>query len=352
MKKVFALITLFLFFLGCTQNGCVVNDDCKEDNAPCMNYSCETGKCISKAVQDGTNCGEGKECFLGECVKKCNIFDCDEKDRFECNGTTKQVYNYSCKNEECISELKTDENSIYCGYIAECNETECTSKNIEKCVGTTKITETFYCDQKEGCTKKTETDINSLDCGWADKSKLILGQTHKFEKMTLNFNNVEYEAESGNKKPIRIILKLKNISSDLIKVSQYIEDFEADAGWYEFTESITTNAQEIEQGGYYYGDKMVMQPNEEIILWVTLKSDLSIELIREAKLFTGNLKFYIESQGEEKQTISTKIIFTQEQIQGNKETSCESLLETCNGMPGDAKKSCYEFMDLENCSHP
>ncbi|MFH1895166.1 MAG: DUF4352 domain-containing protein [archaeon] len=170
MKKVLLIgsVLLILFFSGCTQqNQCEVDNDCKIDDSPCVNYLCESGKCFSIAVNNGANCGEEKECFMGECVKKeCDVFECDQKDKFDCNGTTKETYNYSCINEECTYELEIDENSFDCGYIVPCIEEDCNSNNTEKCEGTTKITETFYCDQKEGCTKKTKEDTNSADCGY------------------------------------------------------------------------------------------------------------------------------------------------------------------------------------------
>ncbi|MFH1587349.1 MAG: DUF4352 domain-containing protein [Candidatus Diapherotrites archaeon] len=53
---------------------------------------------------------------VSEPEPKCNPAICEAKNGSYCEGTTKVIETFYCKNDECVSETAREENSVECGY--------------------------------------------------------------------------------------------------------------------------------------------------------------------------------------------------------------------------------------------
>ena len=97
----------FLLIVVITVSGCV--DKCEDidcnDYNPCTHDSCIGGKCTYSNLQDGTECGENKECISGVCTLESDDKNCTVG--WKCSSYTMKAY----QNSDCSWR-----NAEFCPY--------------------------------------------------------------------------------------------------------------------------------------------------------------------------------------------------------------------------------------------
>ena len=159
--------------------------------------------------------------------------------------------------------------------------------------------------------------------------QLFLGQELNLQNVLVKFEKLEYStpySTDPDKKQIKLTFKIKNTSGNDIKLVPSVDDFQADSGWFKFTDKLQTDAKQTD--GRYYSTTILLDKNEEITLWATLESNYTIEKIRDANIFTGQLGIETTTKDQNKTTTLIEVMFMQQQIEGSAETGCEKALKS------------------------
>lgn len=213
--------------LICNQSCCATGDYCGDryysykkcdvltglwDSTKHKNPDC-TGSCVVKQIEEVENkkeiekIGEFKEEVKEKIETKkteeiskekkeqqkelenCNPIECDKKDREECYGTTKWIYDYYCYSDSlCTYDLNFEYDSIDCGYVEpkevptcssgwKCKDSNYRGYQYSDCSWSTLT----YCDN--GCSDgkcNSEPQTNEITVSYVldgDTIKLSTGET-------------------------------------------------------------------------------------------------------------------------------------------------------------------------------
>jgi hypothetical protein len=187
----------------CVASECVLNTDCPASTNPCETTVCKSPSCLSIPSNEGTYCGVGKTCQIGECLE-----------------TTPQPSGASCceyaesynakysflSDSECSNKLGTPVSSNYCsdeaGTAGEegkevSNETGCSSTQYSEKAVTTGI---IRCYDKKAGLKYSQLSGYSLtpfsDIGIQGQSLLRISSSpvcNKNEMCVSNYCVLGYE---------------------------------------------------------------------------------------------------------------------------------------------------------------
>jgi len=125
----------------CFEPECTNNSECN-DNNPCTNDVCSSGKCVNTNKINDTSCGEGMVCQNGVCVEITPEPECTNNS--ECNDNN-PCTNDSCSSGECVNTNKINGSS--CGNNMVCQSGTCVEITPEP-----ECTNNSQCNDNNPCT--------------------------------------------------------------------------------------------------------------------------------------------------------------------------------------------------------